>query len=210
MHRLLRRPLPHFIALLLIMSSLINSQPVGAETVVIDPQQSAITWTGKKVAGEHSGKVHIAEGSAEIKDGVLVGGTFDIDMRSITNTDLTDQKYNKKLVDHLKSDDFFSSETHPEARFVITKATPLTETSAAAPNYSVTGTLTVKGIAQEITFPARVTIDGKNARATAKMALDRTRWNVRYGSGKFFQGLGDKLIYDEFEIELALAGTLQQ
>jgi polyisoprenoid-binding protein YceI len=185
--------------------ALCGSSVSEAETkVVIDPATSKINWVGEKVTGSHSGLVSVTSGHALVKDGKLVGGEFDIGMNSITVTDIKDSKDNAKLTGHLKSDDFFSAEKFPVAKFVITKVEPIQSKEG---NYNITGTLNVKGITNEVTFPAQVTIDGDKASAKAEFKLDRTKWNVRYGSGKFFGDLGDKLIYDDFKVALDLAGT---
>ena len=125
---------------------------------------------------------------------------FDIDMNSITCTDLTDPATNTNFINHMKSDDFFSVAKHKTARFEIVKATP-----KGGGNYEITGTMTIKGISQEISFPATVSLKGKTATAQAKITLDRTRWDIRFRSGKFFQDLGDKLIEDDFILELNLS-----
>jgi hypothetical protein len=67
-------------------------------------------------------------------------------------------------------------------------------------DYNVKGNLTIKGITNEISFPAKVSLENGNVQAMGTATIDRTKWNIKYGSGKFFQGLGDKMIYDEFEI----------
>ena len=175
-----------------------------AETkIALDPALSKIDWVGEKVTGSHQGLVSVTAGNAILKDGKLVGGEFEIGMNSIKVTDIEDPKDNAKLTGHLKSDDFFSAEKFPVAKFVITKVEPLTSPEA---NYNVTGTLNIKGITNEVTFPAMVTVSGDTATAKAQFKLDRTKWNVRYGSGKFFEGLGDKLIYDDFKIALDVVG----
>jgi len=99
----------------------------------------------------------------------------------------------------LKSDDFFSVEKNKTAHFEITKVT-----SKSGNDFDLTGKMTIKGITQEITFPATIITTAKEVKATAKITLDRTKWDIKYGSGKFFEGLGDKIIHDDFVIELNL------
>ena len=161
----------------------------------IDTKASKITWNAKKVTGEHSGNVSLNGGNVWVEKNAVVGANINIDMNTITCTDLTDAEWNKKLVGHLKSDDFFSVEKHPKASFEITSVK-----KGNGGDYTVDGKLTIKGITNDISFPAKVNVSNGvvNANGTAK--LDRTKWDIRYGSGKFFEGLGDKMIYDEFEI----------
>lgn len=165
----------------------------------IDNSASTSTWIGRKVTGEHTGTIKISEGIIHLHDGRLSGGNFTIDMNSISCTDLTDTKSNQKLVGHLKSDDFFSSEKHPKATFVITRAMPI-----AAAMYEVTGDLTIKGITKPITFPATVLVEKDKLTASAKITVDRTKYDIRYGSNSFFENLGNKAIDNNFDLNVEL------
>lgn len=169
--------------------------------VKIDTANSKIEWVGKKVTGRHNGTVMIKEGALLTEGGKLTGGEFIIDMTSIKVLDL-EGEYNTKLKGHLMSDDFFSVEKNPTAKFVITSVNESTETDAT---HFISGDLTIKGITNKITFPATVSQKGDKVTANASFAIDRTKWNVRYGSGSFFDGLGDNMIYDDFELTVSLA-----
>ena len=133
-----------------------------------------------------------------MQKGILVGGSFTIDMNTIKDTDLNGD-YAGKLEKHLKSDDFFGVETYPVATLIILEAKP-----GANNAYTIKANLTIKGITQPIEFVAIVTPDGKNYRAESKLNIDRSLFNVKYGSGKFYDDLGDKTIYDEFELNVSL------
>ena len=172
-----------------------------AATLKVDPNKSTLHWTGKKVTGEHTGNVKISKGVLTVDGNKLVGGTFDIDMKSIVNTDLTDASYNAKLVGHLKDEDFFSVEKHPVATFKITKVEPMASAKAGEPNYTITGNLTIKGITNPVTFPATVKLTGNQAEAAAKFDIDRTKWDIKYGSG-LVGTAADKVIYDNFTIDM--------
>ncbi|MFN3269431.1 MAG: YceI family protein, partial [Candidatus Kapaibacteriota bacterium] len=134
----------------------------------------------------------------------ITSGEFEVDMTSIRNEDLKDKDLNAKLVGHLKSDDFFSVAKFPTAKFVITHSTPLKASKAGEPNIAITGKMTIKGITQTISFPATIKADGNKITAKATLELDRTKFDVRYGSGSFFDNLGDNVIYDNFTLELNL------
>ncbi|MFM2285794.1 MAG: hypothetical protein RLZZ543_1291 [Bacteroidota bacterium] len=112
-------------------------------------------------------------------------------------------EFNAKLLGHLKSDDFFSVEKNPEAQFEIVKVEAASD-AASGNNSTVTGNLTIKGIAKSITFPANITIEPAQLTAKAEFNIDRTEWDIKYGSGKFFQDLGDKMINDEFTVKFNL------
>jgi polyisoprenoid-binding protein YceI len=166
-----------------------------AQTQKVNTEKSSISWLGKKIGGQHNGLIQIKSGDLELKNDEIVSGNFIIDMASITNTDLTDEGYNKKLVGHLKSDDFFGIEKFPTATFNITKATKFSDGKA-----SVTGDLTIKGKTESITFDF---IKNTNY-YTAKLEIDRSKFNVRYGSTSFFDSLGDKAIDDIFILDIKL------
>ncbi len=168
----------------------------------VDTTKSKLTWLGKKVTGEHTGTINIAEGSLTTKANKITGGSFAIDMASIKVTDVTNPGANEKLTGHLKSDDFFGSANHPKATFVITKVTP-----GEKDQFTIKGNLTIKGITNEIEFPATVSQVGGDIVAKAKIVVDRTKYDIKYRSGNFFTDLGDKAIYDDFELNVELVAN---
>jgi polyisoprenoid-binding protein YceI len=172
--------------------------PLKTTSYDVDINQSNVVWTGRKVAGEHTGTIQIKEGNLEVDGNKLQGGSFVIDMNSITNSDL-EGEYKGKLEGHLKSDDFFGVATHPTAQFVITKAE-----AKKNGQYEITGDLTIKNITHEVSFPATVKVESAQVTADAKITVDRSKYDVRYGSGSFFDNLGDKTIYDDFDLEVSL------
>ncbi|MBD2705550.1 YceI family protein [Spirosoma sp. BT702] len=181
----------------------IPSSKKGKETAYkVDAQQSKLNWKAKKVTGEHSGTAPIRSGSLALENGKLKGGSFDIDLKALTVTDITDADNNAKLVGHLKSDDFFSVEKHPTASFVISSATPTGDGT-----YDVAGKLTIKGITNDIKFPAQLKTDNGKLTATANVTVDRTKFDIKYRSKNFFENIGDKAIYDDFTLDVTLVAT---
>ena len=174
------------------------------ESVVykINSKESSIKWLGKKVTGQHDGTVDIASGQMNVDDNMVSAGTFIIDMTSITVLDIEDEKTNAKLTNHLKDDDFFGVDSFPDAKFEITSVESMDEVAENEPNFTVKGNLILKGISKNISFPAKIDFTDHSMHAHARFSLDRTDWNIKYGSGKFFDDLGDKMIYDDFELEL--------
>ncbi|MBI5915352.1 MAG: YceI family protein [Bacteroidetes bacterium] len=173
-------------------------------TLRVDTMNSNIQWKAYKVTGEHSGVVNIKSGSLEYNDqGFFSGGSFDIDMTTIKNTDMQGDMAGK-LEGHLKSDDFFGVAKYPMAKFVITKVVPRGKPG----EYKITGNLTIKQTTKEVKFDANLTeADGGKIIATGDMKIDRSDFDVRYGSGSFFDGLGDKTIYDEFDLKVKLVAV---
>ncbi len=168
-------------------------------TLNVDKNASKITWKGEKVTGFHAGEIKIDNGTLSVENGKLTGGGFAIDMNSITCTDLKPTEGGEKLVGHLKADDFFGVAKFPKATLAITKAT-----WQGGNNYKIVANLTIKNITKEIKFPAVVSLSDKAAKAEAKIIIDRTDFDVKYGSGSVFDNLGDKTIYDNFEIGVTL------
>jgi polyisoprenoid-binding protein YceI len=160
------------------------------ETYKVQPQLSTLGWTGKKVGGQHTGTINLKDGSMQVKGSQIAGGTFVADMASLKNTDLTDADYNAKLVGHLKSDDFFGVEKNPTATFVITSIKPL-KGDANGNN------ATIKGKTNPVSFPAKVGVKNGVAAATGTASIDRSKYDVKYGS-TLFGAAADKAIDDMF------------
>ena len=156
-------------------------------------KESTITWKGYKVTGEHEGTIALKEGTLIFEDDKLTGGSFVIDMTSIGSTDL-EGGMKAKLDGHLKSDDFFGVEKFPTAMLKITKV------GGDGKMYKVTGDLTIKGITNSITFDLKMS----DSKAAANLKIDRSKFDVRYGSTSFFDDLKDKAIYDEFDLNVNL------
>ena len=171
-------------------------------TLSVNVDDSNVVWLGKKVTGEHTGTINISHGDLEFVGEHLKGGTFEIDMKSIVNTDLKDDEYNKKLVGHLKSDDFFGVEKFPKTTFVIKKVK-----HEDGNTYHVKGDITIKGITKTIEFPSEVNLNGSQATVSAAITINRADFEVRYGSGTFFENLGDKMIYDDFTLEVSITAN---
>ena len=156
---------------------------------------STVAWKGFKPAGTHNGTIKISEGYFAVTDGKLSGGNFVIDMKTIKNIDLEDPEYNGKLVNHLASPDFFDIENNPYSVFAITG---VDDTDG---KLLVKGNLSVKNIKKNIEFPATVMVNGDEYTFKSEpFTIDRTEWDIKFRSGKFFEGLKDKLINDEIEL----------
>lgn len=167
---------------------------VSAQTFTFDTSKSELKWTGKKVGGAHDGKIELKQGQLVLDNNRVSSGIFVIDMTTITNDDLSGNMQTQ-LVNHLKSDDFFSVETFPTATLELKSSTPLQNGKA-----TIKGDLTIKGITHPIEFEGTKT----GNTFTGEITVDRSKYNVRYGSGSFFQNLGDNLIYDNFTLEVKL------
>lgn len=152
--------------------------------------QSTVTWKAYKVTGSHKGIISLKSGSLTFSNNKLVGGEMVIDMTTIKETEM-DEEYKKNLEDHLKSDDFFGVTQYPTATLTFKNV----QTSGKN-SYSVAGDLTIKGKTNPITF--KISIYG--SKASAYMKIDRSKYDVKYGSASFFDNLKDKVIYDEFDL----------
>jgi len=172
--------------------------PAAVETYKVQPQLSSLGWLGKKVGGQHNGTIDLKEGTVLVKGSQITGGTLVADMNSMKDTDLTDAGYNAKLMGHLKSEDFFGVEKNPTATFVITSIKPL-KGDANGNNATVTGNLTIKGKTNPLSFPAKVGVKNGVAAASGTAIIDRTKYDVKYGS-TLFGAAADKAIDDNFTL----------
>ncbi|MBK7407849.1 MAG: YceI family protein [Saprospirales bacterium] len=187
-----------FLALMLVpaLSLFAGNGPI--ETYKVDLSASKLAWKGYKVTGEHFGVIQLKSGTIQFQDGRLTAGQFEVDMTSIEVQDMQGE-YADKLKGHLLSDDFFGTTTYPTASLVMTKVTSLGNNE-----YDVTANLTIKGKTEPIQFKATIEQAGNKVMADAAVKIDRSKYDVRYGSASFFDSLGDKVIYDEFDLTISL------
>ena len=162
----------------------------------VDVSASSIKWTGSQISGKtHFGSLKFKTGNITIKDNVVESGVFVVDMTSLSVDDL-EGRGKKSLEGHLNSDDFFSVESFP------TSSLRIDSVIKTGPNsYDVSAALTIKGVSHEVNFSL---ILGNNNSANANLTFDRSKFNVRYGSGSFFENLGDRLILDDIDLEVSL------
>lgn len=165
-----------------------------AQTKKVDASKSKVEWIGKKVTGQHNGTINLKDGALVFKKKKLKGGTFTVDMTSINTTDLTGE-YKGKLDGHLKADDFFGTDKYPTSKLVFKKIA-----DKGNGVYSVTADLTIK----DVTNPIKFDVNVKGNVATTTLKIDRTKYGIKYGSGSFFDNLGDKTINDEFQLDVTL------
>ncbi|MFD1614317.1 YceI family protein [Gelatiniphilus marinus] len=174
-----------------------------AEKFTANVTESTIEWKGFKPTGSHNGTINIENGVLSLKDGKINSGTFLIDMKSITVLDIPkEDEGNAKLAGHLKNADFFDVEKYPTAAFEITG---FTETDGKT---MLSGNLTLKETKNNVTFPVTVTnTDGAVTLTSDTFTIDRSKWNVKYGSKSFFDNLGDKFINDDIELKISVKAT---
>ena len=166
-----------------------------AQKKEVNIEKSVVAWTGKKIGGAHNGQIQLKSGYFIFNNDQIKGGKVVIDMNSMTNLDLEDAGYRAKLIGHLKSDDFFGVEKYPTAIFELSKATKFENGKA-----SVEGMITIKGKSEILNFDLV-----KNGNEfTGQLKVDRSKFDVRYGSNSFFDNLGDKAIEDIFTLDVKL------
>lgn len=166
-----------------------------AQSYTFNKENSKLKWEGKKVGGSHDGIIYLKSGTLKMNKSKIKSGKFVIDMKSMVNKDISNEKYRAKLENHLKSDDFFSVDEFPEAVLEITEESKFKDNKA-----HVHANLTIKGI----TKPVHFNVMKEDNMLKSKITVDRSKYNVKYGSKSFFKNLGDKLIYDDFTIEVHL------
>ncbi len=169
----------------------------------IDAEKSAVEWIGRNINNRHHGRIAISEGEIAIAHGHPLSGRFVLDMNTITNLDLQDEGWRGMLLQHLKSEDFFDVQHYPTATFELRGASAIANSTPGTPNTEISGVLTIKGTSRPISFPAMIAPqeDG-SLKAQAALDLDRTLWNVSYGSGRLYERLGMHLVNDLISVEL--------
>lgn len=174
------------------------------QELVVDTQASSIHWKGSKIGGSHHGTLSLKSGNLSINGQELASGSFVIDMNSIIDEDLTQKDMNDMLVNHLKSEDFFDVAKYPESTFTVTKI----ETAANATDsvtHNVSGNLKLKDVEKNITFGAKITKEGnKYTAVTVPFTIDRTQWNVKYGSKTLFADLKENIVNDNIELQITV------
>ncbi|MCH4821634.1 YceI family protein [Gramella lutea] len=175
-----------------------------AMSFTVDTTESVIKWQGEKPTGTHTGTIKVAKGSFKANDSVIESGTFVIDMQSIEVTDLEGEE-KANLEAHLKGTvegkegDFFNVNEFPKATFEVTG---ITEEQGQS---MLQGNLTMKEETKNISFPVSISKDGESILITSEeFTIDRTKWNVNYGSKSVFEGLGDKFINDDVSLKINL------
>lgn len=187
--------------LVLTLVILLSGNVMFAQKAEVNTDKSTINWHGEKVLGEHDGTIQLKSGYIESKNDQIVGGKFVVDMTTITNSDLEDPGYNEKLVGHLKSDDFFGVEKYPTSEFVINRSTEFNNGKA-----TLTGDITIKGKTERISFE----VERAGNEYSSKIDIDRSKFDVRYGSDSFFDNLGDKAIDDIFTLNITLVINIHE
>lgn len=175
----------------------------------VDTTFSIIDWKGFKPSGTHTGTITLKEGNFEVIDGKINDGLFVIDMTSITVTDITEKDGKTDLENHLKGlgekeseDHFFNTSKFPTSTFKISSTTP------EGDKYMVNGILTIKGIENEVHFPAKISIsENEISLISDSFKIDRTKWGVNYASKSVFDDLKDKFVNDEIELTVKVKAT---
>jgi len=167
----------------------------------INHDNSELRWRGTKPTGEHVGTVGISAAEVTVDENRITGGTIIVDLTTIVNEDLESEDMNSRLVNHLKSEDFFHVEEHPEARFELVSMEEISATETGM-THNLTGNLTMRGNTKSVSFPARVNIsDNRIDITTNEFAIDRTQWDVNFKSKKIFAELKDDFIHDDINLQ---------
>ena len=172
-----------------------------AATYKLQPQLSTLGWEGAAVTHGHVGTIQFTSGELTVQGSNITGGLVTVDMKTIKATDIKDDETQAKFVGHMGGEDFFMSGTYPTATFKITSVTPIKGAKADANNATLSGDMTIKGVTNRISFPAKVGVKNGVAAASGEVVIDRTKFGLKYGSKSFFTSIGDKAINDEFTLK---------
>lgn len=172
----------------------------------VDPKQSLLEWYAEKVTGKHNGTIMVSSGTLANAHGQF-SGAVEIDMTTLANKDIEEAGTRAKLEGHLKSPDFFDVAKYPKAKFVISSITPVKEAKPDGFTHNVKGMLTIKDKTNEISFDAVMKTQEANVVCVGSAVVDRTKYDVRYGSKTFFADIGDKMINDEFTLKFTVVAV---
>lgn len=179
------------------------SYQLQATNFKVDVKESNIKWVGKKITGQHNGTIDFKEGNIEVNGNSITGGNFEVNMQSIVCSDLENESWNNKLISHLKSEDFFSVEKNPVSELKVTSVEHIDGNE-----YLFKGDLSIKGLTHPITFNAKIDLSTDSLIAVGSLSVDRTLYNIKYGSGKFFDSLGNNMIDDFFTLNFTLVAKV--
>jgi len=177
--------------------------PLPTGRLTVDVTESRVEWVGRNLLNKHSGRLPLTSGHVILQEGQITGGEFVLSMHDITCDDLAGSPYHDVLIAHLRSDDFFDTDLYPQATLTITKGTLIEGATAGSQNVALEALLTLKGITAPVEFTASAGVDAEGrCAAQASLSIDRTRWNVLYGSGRFFHRLAGHLVNDWIDLQI--------
>ncbi|MBK6545880.1 MAG: YceI family protein [Saprospiraceae bacterium] len=176
------------------------SNKLHTDVYKVDANQSSLEWIGEKITGKHNGTIKFISGEIKNNHG-SIHGVFEFDMTSIECQDLEPGPNKTKLETFLKSSNFFDAALFPKSQFIITSVTPLKETNVGTNTHTIKGLLTIKDKTNEISFGAKLTLQGNRFSCLGIATIDRTKFDIKYRSKTFFPDIGDKMIYDEFTLK---------
>lgn len=181
-------------------------QGASAERLKVDAEKSLVRWTGRNLANQHYGTLRLKRGEVGFdRAGNLKSGNFVVDMQTLTVEDLREESLARMLVQHLQDADFFLVAQYPEATFEVSGAEAVTGATPGSPNLRVSGDLTIRGVCHPLVFCAEAGWRQEGGwAAQARIEFDRTRWGARYGSGRFFERLGQHLVNDLVALDIRI------
>ena len=165
------------------------------KSFMVDVENTSLRWKGVKVTGSHWGYVTMKEGTVTMEGKNILAGNFSVELSSMTEESMGDSPWKPKLLNHLKSDDFFDVANHPTAHLKLASAVYNQGV------FLIQGDLTIRGITHSVEFPAVIRFSDLGPRATGQLKIDRIKYNMKFRSGKFFPEIGDKMIFDEFTVD---------
>lgn len=176
----------------------------------LDTETSLVRWTGRSLFNHHHGTLRLSDGRIQVQHGVLQSARFTLDMNSIACEDLVDTAFNAMLIRHLRDDDFFAVDRFPTAEFICNHADPLPSCTPGTPNYTLHGTITLRGVTRPLSFPAVIAAaDADHLTGQAQFELDRTQFGSHYGSGRLFAFLGKHVVNDHIHLHIKLHAKRQ-
>jgi len=188
-------------------SSEATSNQLASGTYTIDTNNSTVEWTAYKtlVDGYEDNGTFPVTGIVTVSENGSIAATTTLDIANLNVTSVSGPGGTDRLANHLRSEDFFAAEQYPTATLTTTN---IRSSATSSSTYDVTADLTMKGVTNEISFPADISMEDGSISVRADTEIDRSRWNIRYGSQSFFNDLGDNVIGDMVDISVDVVASV--
>ncbi len=145
-------------------------------TLMINNAESSIDWSAKTKRGEHLGNIELKSGNITFAGADITGGSFLIDMKSLTVTDIkTKDPDNEKLVKHMIGTEFFKSDQFADARLDVSRVVKKSDGL-----FDISAHLTLVGKTLPMPFEMRVTMADDKMISETTLTIDCAKWGVTH------------------------------
>lgn len=149
----------------------------------VDTAKSTVSATSKQMNVPVEGKFKKFDAKVSFDPAKPTAGSAQLTI-DVGSYDLGDDSYNEQV----RGKDWFDTKTYPKATFVSSAIAP-----AGAGKFNVTGTLTIKGKSQSVTFPMTVGQQGGAQTFDGALPISRLKFDVGTGEWKDTSTVADEV-----------------